>query len=80
MIPCEECLKYPICASKDHIECDDLIEWLMEYYKVNTEVFVERINSYEKYVDKELSVITPHALCLDFKKEKDHHSCMIATN
>lgn len=78
MIPCKECLKFAICKGRDHIDCRDVIKHLMEYYKVDTERFVRLLTEFEEYYDKEVAVITEVSICLDFKKEKDHHSCMIA--
>ncbi len=31
MIPCKECLKYPVCKYKQVIECDDLLEWQRQF-------------------------------------------------
>jgi len=80
MIPCKECLKHPICIRREEIDCHDLITWIMEYHKKDHEKFVKRLISYEALVNKEVSVVVEESLILQFKKGKDHHSCMIATN
>ena len=80
MIPCKECLKHPICIRKIEVYCHDLVTWIMEYHKINHEKFVERMTSYEDLVNKEVSVVVEEELILQFKKKKDHHSCMIVTN
>ena len=76
--PCRVCLKYPLCIGKRLIKCHDLIEWLMEH-KHNRKALSLRIRFFEEWCDKDISIITPKALRLEFKREKDHHSCMIAT-
>lgn len=78
-LPCLTCLKYPICANKDEVQCDDLIKWLL-YFQTTSEDFTNRLGGFEAYWDREVSVITENSLCLYFKNRKDHHSCLISKN
>lgn len=75
-LPCLTCLKYPICANKNKIKCDDLIKWIMEF-QTTSEDFTKRLGGFEAYWDREVSVITGKTLSLYFKPKKDHHSCLI---
>jgi hypothetical protein len=76
--PCKECLKYPMCVGEWFIECHDLIKWLMEPIEDKNALGL-RLRSFEEWTDKDISIITPKALCLEFKRAKDNHSCIIAT-
>jgi hypothetical protein len=81
-LPCKLCLKFPICVSKPSILCKDLIQWLIpakENFE-HTPEFVRRLGWFESFYDREVSVITEKTICLYFKKEKDHHSCLVAKN
>ena len=78
-LPCLTCLKYPICANKNELDCVDLIEWLM-VFQTSSEDFRNRLGGFEAYWNKEVSIISSNqgSIYLYFKKEKDHHSCLIA--
>lgn len=78
-LPCTECLKFPICVSLNLITCSDLIKWLMKH-NTDTEEFGKRLGGFEALYGREASVITEKSVQIYFKKEKDHHSCLIAKN
>lgn len=77
-LPCKTCLKYPVCKQKEEITCQDALKWL--YYD-GLDVFPgTTITEVEKYFGRELSMIKNNSFVMKFKKEKDHHSCMIVKN
>ena len=39
MIPCKECLKYPVCINKTQIECLDLYCYIPDYHPEATKRF-----------------------------------------
>ncbi len=81
MIPCITCLKYPICASKDELECKDLVGWLTEH-DIGIGKRATKIIEFEKWWDREILYMIGYqeSAKLYFKKEKDHHQCLIARN
>lgn len=78
-LTCSQCLKYAVCISKDELQCDDLVGWLMEY-NVMVKEFRKRLASFEVLWGREVSVILAKSLTLYFKKKRNHHSCAIVKN
>jgi len=75
---CETCLKYPICKPKKEIFCPDICDWLLKDNCMGDEERVKRINHFEKFYGKELSIIS--RAIIKFKKQKDQFSCSIIKN
>lgn len=73
---CMTCLKYPICISKEELTCVDLINWFWEC-RLDTDKFANRINSFEAWWDREVSVLSQMSFRLAFKKQKDCYSTLI---
>jgi hypothetical protein len=78
MIPCTECLKLPICKSKEKVRCEDLMAWLR--VRTDIECAGDRIIEFETFWGKEISCILNTSLLIEFKKKKDNYSCMIVKN
>jgi len=78
-LPCMTCLKYPICAAKDELKCEDLLMWLTEY-DMKSEDFSNRLIGFEKWWGREASIITKDSLKMLFKKKKDHYQCLFVKN
>lgn len=41
MIPCKQCLKFPVCLGRKEIRCDDFHDYLVKVYREKKEIWKE---------------------------------------
>ena len=66
-LPCDTCLKYAICINKAELQCYDLVDWLLKY-DAKSSYRVNRICKFEKFWNKDLSIIGSNDGNIRFKK------------